>query len=149
LLQTLIDIFQIIASAATAVAVSVAVWQIWLAQRQARTEFEDNIDREYRDLALELPVEVFFGETLTDTQLRAALKHFFHYFALCDGQIILRKKGRVSKETWELWRKGLAVNMSQPAFQQAWSEVKTRGVRGFRELRRLEESGFQSDPRSW
>ena len=46
-----------IASVATAIGVLIAAWQLWEARRQGRTEFEDGLAREYREIAQRIPVD--------------------------------------------------------------------------------------------
>lgn len=43
------------ASVATSVGVFLAGWQIRLAKRQAKTQFEDELTRQYREITKEIP----------------------------------------------------------------------------------------------
>lgn len=51
-----------IGSTATALVVFVAAWQLRRGTSQARTEFEDDLSREYRELARAIPVKAHLGE---------------------------------------------------------------------------------------
>ena len=55
-------------SVATAFAVLVAAWQVRRGTAQARTSFEDDLSRAYRELARNIPVKVHLGERLTEVE---------------------------------------------------------------------------------
>jgi hypothetical protein len=145
----LLDWVTAIASIATAVGVLMAWWQIRLAKQQAITQFEDNMAREYREIALRLPVRALLGEELDEKEYAQALDDFYHYIDLSNEQTFLRQNKRISAETWKNWCDGIKSNLSRPAFRKAWEEIKSRANDSFAELRRLEASGFKDDPHSW
>lgn len=144
-----LDIVSAIASIATAVGIWFAWQQIRLAKQQATTQFEDNMAREYREIALQLPVKALLGEELNDKEYTQALDNFYHYIDLSNEQVFLRQNERISTETWINWCDGIKSNLSRPAFKKAWEEIKMRASDSFAELRRLEASGFKDDPHSW
>jgi hypothetical protein len=123
-------------------------WQVRLVKKLATTQFEDTLGREYRELAGRLPTKALLGEELTNEEYAAALDEFIHYIDLCNEQVFLRRCERITLTTWEYWRDGIRTNLEQPAFARAWAEIKNRST-NFRELRRLELEGFQSDPAKW
>jgi hypothetical protein len=147
--KTVIDVVQTVAFLATAGGVTCAWRQLRATREQARTDFEDALTREYRSIARDIPTKAFLGEDLPDWQQEATLDEFFHYFDLSNEQVFLRTKGRISEATWIEWRDGMRQNLALPAFKRAWNKVKTSMRDSFQELRRLEESGFEEDPRSW
>ena len=134
---SMLDIFSVLANVATAVAVIVAAWQLVLSQRQAVTTFEDSLAKEYRDIAVTLPVKALLGEALSDSEHIDKFDKFYRYFDLCNQQIFLRQSGRVSDKTWQFWREGIISNLKRPAFERAWSEVAARSNGDFSELRSL------------
>lgn len=150
---SLIGAFGSIATAVGVIIATVGVFgtreQIRLSREQARTQFEDDLVREYRELSRELPVEALLGEDLSNEKYRSALLTFYHYIDLSNEQIFLRQQGRVSAETWENWREGIKSNLSRPAFKRAWSEIGDRTHDIFDELRRLEKGGYEEDPFRW
>jgi len=146
---TWLDVVATFASVATAVGVFLAWWQIRLAKQQATTQFEDNMAREYREIALRLPVKALLGEELDEKEYANALDDFYHYIDLTNEEIFLRQHGRISAKTWNNWRDGIKSNLSRPAFRKAWEEIKSRASDSFEELRLLEASGFAADPRKW
>ncbi len=143
------DTIGLITSAVTAVGVLVAAWQLTLSKRQSRTQFEDNLAREYREIAHKFPVKALLGESLGEDEYAESFHLFYHYIDLTNEQIFLRQKNRVSKSTWENWRDGIKSNMSLPVLSQAWAEIKSKSPSRFEELRHLEEGNFKGDPRKW
>lgn len=144
-----IELLNASASIATAAGVFVAVWQIRADLRMQTTEFEDQLDRESREIALALPLEALFGEQLTPELAARSLEHFHRYFDLANQLIFLRETGRVTDSRWEGWCDEIKLNLSKPAFALAWEEVKRRAPGEFILLRRLESVGYDTDPRDW
>lgn len=138
----------LVASGATAAGVLVAAYQLRLTKQQALTQFEDEINREYREIARRLPVKALLGEDLDVEEFSRALDEFYYYIDLCNEQVYLRRKGRVRSDTWFNWRDGIQANLARPAFRRAWEEIKARSD-SFDDLRELERSGFRTDPVSW
>lgn len=58
------DIVGLATSIVTAIGVIVAARQLTLSKRQTRTQFEDDLAREYRALVERMPVKALFGEVL-------------------------------------------------------------------------------------
>jgi hypothetical protein len=131
------------------VAVVVAVWQLWASRVQARTDFEDDLAREYRDLAQQLPVKAMLGERLKGEAFEDALPAFYRYMDLSNQQAFLRQNGRVSRSAWRNWADGMRANLSRPSFQDAWEHIGSRTDGTFEELRRLIDSSFVDDPKQW
>src|SRR5688500_13064586 len=127
-----------IGTAVTAVGVFMAGWQIKESRRLSRTEFEDGLAHQYREIIREIPVKALLGDRLEPAELNVALQFFYSYIDLTNDQIFLRQQGRVSAETWENWRDGIKSFMSMPAFVAAWQKIKDKPTTKFDELRRLE-----------
>jgi hypothetical protein len=140
--------FELIASGATAAGVLIAAYQLRLTKQQALTQFEDEVNRQYREIARRLPVKAFLGEDLDAEEFGRALDEFFYYIDLCNEQVFLRRNGRVRWDTWVNWRDGIQSNLALPAFRRAWEEIKGRSE-SFDHLRMLEKDGFRTDPASW
>jgi hypothetical protein len=147
--MTILDLFTLLASIATALGVFLAWWQIRLSGKQAVTAFEDTLSSQYRDLIQKLPVEALLGEDLDERFYREKLSEFYHYIDLTNEQIFLRQQGRVSSETWENWREGIKSMISRPAFSRAWEEISQKAPDSFNELRRLMKTDFAEDPNDW
>lgn len=138
-----------IGSVGTAVAVFVAAWQVRKSTQQARTDFEDDLSREYREVARCIPVKAHLGQDLGDEEFERAFPSLYQYVDLTNEQIFLRMNGRISKATWFNWVDGMKSNLDRPAFSQAWARIKDGSQGSFSELRRLEQRRFKDDPRKW
>ena len=68
-----------VGSIGTAIAVLVAASQVRKSTQQARTDFEDELAREYRELTRSMPVEVLLGADVSDQQFEAAFGSLYHY----------------------------------------------------------------------
>jgi len=134
---------------ATALAVLIAAWQLYRGTLQARTNFEDELSREYRDLARSIPVKAHLGEVLSPEEFEQTLQALYQYIDLTNEQIFLRMNGRISKATWINWQDGIKSNLKRPAFAKAWALIKKGAIGSFTELKKLEEREFSDDPRKW
>jgi hypothetical protein len=123
--------------------------QVWVTTKQHRSNFEDELNREYREISRNLPIAAMLGEGISPSDIQSNLKYFLNYFDLTNEEILFRQVGRISKETWQYWRDGIRENLQYPAFSAAWSQVKSASADRFQELRKLEESRFEADPKDW
>ena len=138
-----------IASIATSLGVGIAAWQIWQSRKLAQTAFEDSLDQQYRNLAMQIPVDVLIGRP-TPIEKKAVVRELiYNYLDLCNEQVYLRKRGRVKKVRWKDWCDGIRDNLKNPAFREVWEEVKRESPSTFSFLVSLEEKGFDSDPAKW
>lgn len=126
-----------VGGAFTAAAAIVAAWQLWHMQQQSTTAFEDALVREYRELASTLPLPALLGEPISDDLHAEKLDEFYRYFDLCNSQVFLRDRGRISDETWVFWEQGIRSNLNRPAFARAWAEIAARANGDFAKLRRV------------
>jgi hypothetical protein len=142
------NLIQAIGSIATACGVFLALWQLHQTAAAARTGFEDDLDREYREIARKLPKDTFLNREVTiDGEDKEIFKDFWAYFDLSNQQVFLRQCHRVTKRTWRFWRDGIQSNISRPGFREAWKTIKADS-NSFSELRRL-EANFDDDPCKW
>ena len=144
-----LDLVNTLASVVMAVGVVFAWWEIRLTQRQAVMAFEDDFDREYREIIRQIPAKALLGGDLDEAEFREGFQYLFQYIDLSNEQVFLRQMGRISRETWETWREGIEMNLRQRAFKRAWDQIKSQARESFTELQRLERSGFKEDPASW
>lgn len=139
-------------SGCAAIAAAIGVWyargQLKSSREIAQLQFEDELSKEYRALAGELPKIALMGEEMSTEDHDNCFDELYRYIDLTNEQISLRARKRVTKETWDSWREGIKSNMELPAFAKAWAEIKARSV-GFDELRRLEREKYESDPATW
>lgn len=144
-------------AASAALASMTGLWfirrQLQLTEEIAKLQFEDSLEKEYRQLIAGIPIKALLDSDLSEEEYRKSFDEFFRYFDLSNKQAALWKEKRIDKATWDNWRSGIRFNLSLPAFSKAWGEVKTRtddhASEFFSELRELENSGFSADwPRS-
>jgi hypothetical protein len=136
-------------SISTTLAVLIAAWQVRRGRQQAITDFEDDLSREYRELARAIPVSVHLGVEVTNEEFNAIFSRLYQYIDLSNQQVFLRMSGRINENTWQQWADGIRSTMRQPAFSRAWTEVSSKAPNRFTELRLLEKSNYQEDPRDW
>ncbi len=138
-----------VASAATAIGVAVAAWQIWESRSLAQMTFEDSIDQQYRNLAMQIPVDALLGKDIPEDKKHVVREIIYNYLDLCNEQAYLRKKKRISKLRWKEWSKGIESNLKKPVFKDVWEEVKRETPEEFTALAALEKEDFNGDPASW
>ncbi len=144
-------------SAAAAVVSAIGVifvwWQLQETKKIALNQFEDTLEKEYRDIAARIPTGALIGGGLSPQQYEDAFDELFRYFDLSNKQVMLRKQERIGDSTWKNWQSGIKFNLSLPAFRKAWIDIKekteSQKSEFFSELIKLEETNFQCDPKSW
>ena len=94
-------------------------------------------------------MKALLGDSLNDEEYAQSFSLLYHYIDLSNEQVFLRQQGRISKATWENWCDGIKSNLSLHTFSRAWQDIKPAAKDSFRELRKLEASGFQDDPYGW
>ncbi len=99
-------------------------------QQQARSSFEDDLSREYRQIIAALPAEAFF-EDVEPTVPPETLGIFYRYFDLSNEQLFLGDQRRVSPAVLDQWKDGIAGNLQLPIFDAAWKQVSARVPENF------------------
>lgn len=145
----MLELLTAAASLATAIGVIVAAYQIRLTRQLSRTQFEDDLTKQFRDIIRRIPIEALLGEELSEEAYDRTRDDFFRYIDLSNEQVFLRRNDRVSARTWKLWCEGIKAFLSRPAFGRAWGEFKDKSPDTFKELRRLEREDFKIDPYGW
>ncbi|MGF1719670.1 hypothetical protein L4D20_06435 [Vibrio kyushuensis] len=144
-LNDISDVATAIAAVIAAISLGVSAFQTRLSRRIAETAFEDSIDQQYRELAKEIPVDVLIDRcTEVNSDTREVI---FNYLDLCNQQVYLRAKGRISDDRWVDWCDGIQENLVKSAFLSVWTEVQDKA--SFSYLNRLENESFKSDPLRW
>ena len=138
-----------VASIATAVGVLVAAWQIRESRILASASYEDDYDKQYRELIYTIPVNALLGKELTSENRSQAREGIYNYLDLCNEQTYQRSQKRISKARWGEWSKGMKENLARPLFTEVWLEVKADSKNSFSFLEKLEREEFNTDPAKW
>lgn len=118
--MTLFEWIQTVASISTALGVVVAASQLWIAKKQAQSQFEDSLTTQYREILVCIPLEALLGKELEPAQIEKTLRGFYEYFDLTNEQVFLSKHHRIRRATWSNWLEGINQNLNRPGFRQAW-----------------------------
>mgnify|MGYP000207760153 CR=1 FL=1 len=137
------------AAIATALGVLVGANQMRQNGKLAQSAFEDTLDQQYRNLSMEIPVDALIGKDVSQSQKDKTRECIYNYLDLSNEQCFIRKKGRVTPDTWNDWCTGIKANLGKPAFKVVWDEVKSEAPGTFSFLEKLENLDFNSDPRTW
>lgn len=143
------DIFNLIANLATAFGVILAVYQLKVARTQSVVEFEDSLNKEYRELLKELPTNIILGGDISKEEIEKNINIFYRYIDLTNEQIYLRMKNRITKSTWRSWEEGIRLNFSIFGFEAAWKQIRQYDENRFNDLHKLLSEKSPSDPRKW
>lgn len=126
-----------------------AVWQIIRNNMQQKTSFEDSLTKEYREIVRRIPYRALVGDELCEKERALAYNEIYNYMDLCNEQIFLRMSGRIRKKTWNNWQEGMLTNFSLAVFERANQQIFDKLKHNFSELKRVKDSGCQTDPKSW
>ena len=122
----------------TAIGVIIAAWQLWESRKISQTSFEDGLDQQYRNLAMDIPVNALIGSPVKDNKNKLR-EIIYNYLDLCNEQAYLWRKKRISKNRWKDWNEGIKDNLKKPAFKKVWDEIKQNASGTFTSLEMLEK----------
>ena len=149
-IETLKPIFALLADVATIAGV-VGVWfavrQLRLSKQLAQSAFEDELTREYRSIVKDIPMDVLLGKPPSEERRDHVRELIYNYIDLCNQQVFLRMKGRITDDTWREWNAGMRSTLGHGFFLNVLGEIEPCGV--FDELKLLKGSDFQEDPKTW
>ena len=81
----------------------------------------------YENIILRFPEEIhrqdFQLTTLPKIERDMILKYMRAYFDLCSEEYYLGSNDFIDKYIWEQWKGGIRMNMTKPAFSQAWTII--------------------------
>ena len=144
----MLTIFQIFAATATTIGIPIGLTQLYLHACQSVTSFEDQLTRQYRQIAANIPFMAFLGKDFSPEKYNDVREQIYNYLDLSNEQVFLRQTGRISAKTWSYWKDGIQANLKRQLFEQVWSDVKKHDAKQFQELQRLEKD-FGIDPFKW
>ncbi len=141
--------WNMVTSIATAVGVFLAAWQLWESRKLTQSSFEDSFDEKYRHLAYSIPVDALLSKKVKNENKQVAREWIYNYLDLCNEQIYLRMKGRITYDRWIEWSKGIQQNLKRPFFKEVLKEVEKDSLETFTYLERLLQENYKNDPAKW
>ncbi len=97
-----------------------------LLQQMKLTSFSAYTQR-YENIILRFPEEIhsqnFELDTLPKEERANILKYMRAYFDLCSEEYYLGMNDLIDSYIWEQWKGGIRMNMTKPAFNQAWDII--------------------------
>ena len=138
-----------IASIATAIGVTIGVWELKQASNISQAQFEDSLDQQYRSLSYGIPVDALIGKAVSLDQRQQTRELIYNYLDLCNEQTFLRKKRKIRKDTWIDWCSGIQAHLAKPEFKRVWDEIKNKAPGTFTFLEKLEMEHYKTDPARW
>jgi len=138
-----------ITSVATAIGVFIAAWQLWEARKITASAFEDSFDEKYRQLAYSIPVDALLSKKVNKDKKKMAREWVYNYLDLCNEEVYLRMKNRISSDRWIEWSKWIQQHLKRPFFKEVLQEVEEDSLETFTYLERLISEDFKTDPATW
>jgi len=126
-----------------------ALYQIWRNTEQSKTNFEDSLSKEYREIIKSISYKALIGEELSENMKEQTENHIYNYMDFCNEQIFLRKNGRVRLSTWINWQSGMKTNFSLLIFDEISKKILEKLPDIFFELRKVISENFDTDPNKW
>lgn len=116
---------------ATIAGLIIAIWHngkqhTSLLQQMKLSSFSSYTQR-YENLILNFPEEIhtqqFALDSLPKTEKDFILKYMRAYFDLCSEEYYLGTNDFIESYIWKQWKNGIRMNMTKPAFRQAWTII--------------------------
>lgn len=143
-LNTNYNQLQSIGSLATAFGILLLFIQLFNNAKLIRTQFEDGLNKEYRDMLVSLldqERQKYITTSGNGDQTEKYSIQYYKYFDFCNEQIFLWKRRRISNKTFIEWIEGIKGNMNDKKFEENW-RVISNATDDFRELRSLIHSNY-------
>jgi len=115
--DTVIQITQVLSSLAIGVAIWVAVGQLRSQNKQQHREFENLYVQRYWSIVDRFGSDYRLNGRRTDldeTDLMACQA----YLQLCEDEVDLYEAGRITSDTWEIWKSGIDSMLEEDHFRQ-------------------------------
>lgn len=131
-----ITLFGAIGTWVSAGAVAFAYRQLKETRRIAQMQFEDGLNKEYREIISKLPSQILLGGDLPEPMPQEVFDVLYRYIDLCNEQVFLHNRNRINDDVWSSWLEGMKDNMLLPAFRKAWKVVREKKPGSYDELRK-------------
>lgn len=147
------DAYQVIISAFGFIGI---ILTLYFTRKISRDQFQDSLNKEYRNIIEKLPVQIMLSDNLLKElnienisqvflinnrgkfEQEKIISGFYRYFDLCNEQIFLILKGRISKNSSKEWLEGIKSNLNRENFKKAYKLI-VNGNKSFRELKFISE----------
>jgi hypothetical protein len=112
---------------ATVAGVAVVYRQLRQLSRQVELQHFSDYTKRYQDIVIKFPEDISSPEFVLAGRpdYNHSMRYLRAYFDLSFEEWYLHEKQFINEDTWALWRGGIETALSKPAFQQAWSIIKT------------------------
>jgi hypothetical protein len=123
----------------------VIIYQLYKNKKMEKIKFEEEVEKEYRELIKSIPYEIFLGKIVDVSEdLNNTLYRYIDY---TNSQINLRINKNISNKTWKDWQEGIIQNFSLPIINNSLEILILENYNIFKELRYLLST--KSDPKKW
>ena len=114
-------------AATSFVAITVGLVQLRQLRKQRVRDFEDLFVQRYWNIMDRLSLAAMECDGPYDQTVEADDRlAVMAYLRLSEDELDLRAERWVSKDTWEMWRTGIASQLSRWPFDAIWKEVSSR-----------------------
>ena len=122
------EIGNLISTIAALVAIGGLIYQSRSTRKQVKLQNYIEYTKRYQEIILNFPenineVDFTFDGMKADLKNKT-MRYMRAYFDLCFEEYILHRKKFIDDDRWSIWKGGMEVAFSKPAFQQAWSIIK-------------------------
>ena len=110
----------------------IAIIALFLQSRSTRKQLKlqnfMEYTKRYQEIILNFPENINepsfkINEVTPEDSKNKTMRYMRAYFDLCFEEYILHKKKFIDDDLWEIWKNGMIVALSKPAFQQAWKII--------------------------
>jgi len=138
-----------VSAAATVVGLGVIVVQLRQVSRQIRLQNFSDYTKRYQEIILHFPEDINRPDfTLHGRQdYPETMRYMRAYMDLCYEERYLHQQKLIDRDFWRVWRIGMETAFSKPAFQQAWTIIKTDSNFGT-DFERFVDESIQAKPSS-
>lgn len=118
----------LISTFAALVAIGGLIYQSRSTRKQVKLQNFIEYTKRYQEIILNFPENIneadFKFEDMGREQKNKTMRYMRAYFDLCFEEYTLHEKKFIDDDLWSIWKDGMQVAFSKPAFQQAWQAIQ-------------------------
>jgi len=118
----------VISSGIGVVAIVGLIIQSHSTRKQVKLQNFVEYTKRYQEVVLNFPENInednFTFDSLEEELRSKTMRYMRAYFDLCFEEYTLHDMKFIDKDLWKIWKGGMKVAFSKPAFQQAWKTIK-------------------------